>query len=199
MISRGWASAVVPFETVTVNRKSIWHVKSLCHQYRGSLLEQEAFEKCWAHSPLRAAARPNFALPFTRCRYCRTPPLSHAACASMSRTTTTTRDRGDRYDPIEWAQKSIDNLRDPKLQPSASAIQPRLWGENEFVFLAPKITTMSCELSSTRRLDCDRKCQQIGLFFGFQSVLLCFPILFIFRSTREVYSKPEGRMNRCHV
>jgi len=30
-----------------------------------------AFEKCWAHSPLRAAAR-----PFTRCRYryCRTPP-----------------------------------------------------------------------------------------------------------------------------
>jgi len=33
--------------------------------------EQEAFEKCWTHSPLRAAAR-----PFTRCRYryCRTPP-----------------------------------------------------------------------------------------------------------------------------
>ena len=36
--------------------------------------KQEAFEKCWAHSPLRAAARPNFTLPFTRCRYCRTPP-----------------------------------------------------------------------------------------------------------------------------
>jgi len=70
---------------------------------------QEAFEKCWAHSPLRAVARPNFTLPFTRCRYCRTPPLSHAACASMSTTTTTTtttRDRGDRYGPIEWAQKS---------------------------------------------------------------------------------------------
>ena len=33
--------------------------------------EQEAFEKCWAHSPLRAASR-----PFTRCRYkyCRAPP-----------------------------------------------------------------------------------------------------------------------------
>jgi len=32
---------------------------------------QEAFEKCWAHSPLLAAAR-----PFTRCHYrdCRTPP-----------------------------------------------------------------------------------------------------------------------------
>jgi len=30
--------------------------------------------------------------------------LSHAACSSMSTTTTTTRDRGDRYGPIEWAQ-----------------------------------------------------------------------------------------------
>jgi len=30
--------------------------------------------------------------------------LSHAACASMSTTTTTTRDRGDRYGLIEWAQ-----------------------------------------------------------------------------------------------
>jgi len=65
----------------------------------------------WAHSPLRAAARPNFTLPFTRCRYCRTLPLSHAACASMSTTstttttTTTTRDRGDRYGPIKWAQR----------------------------------------------------------------------------------------------
>ena len=38
------------------------------------LRKQKAFEKCWAHSPLRAAA-----LPFTRCRYCRPPPLSHAA------------------------------------------------------------------------------------------------------------------------
>jgi len=28
---------------------------------------------------------------------------SHAACASMS-TTTTTCDRGDRYGPMEWAQ-----------------------------------------------------------------------------------------------
>ena len=35
--------------------------------------------------------------------------LSHAACASMSTitTTTTTRDRGDRYGPMEWAQKYI--------------------------------------------------------------------------------------------
>jgi len=28
--------------------------------------------------------------------------LSRAACASMSTTTTTTRDRGDRYGPMEW-------------------------------------------------------------------------------------------------
>ena len=39
--------------------------------------------------------------------------LSHAACASMSTTPTmtttisTTRDRGDRYGPMEWAQKRI--------------------------------------------------------------------------------------------
>jgi len=32
------------------------------------------------------------------------PPLSHAACASMSTTTTTTRDSGDRYGPMEMAQ-----------------------------------------------------------------------------------------------
>ena len=38
--------------------------------------------------PFATASR--FTLPFIRCRYCRTPPLSHAACASMSTTTTTT-------------------------------------------------------------------------------------------------------------
>ena len=63
-------------------------------------------------APIRHCEPPHaacFTLPFTRCRYCRTPSLSHAACASMSTTTmttttTTTRDRGDRYGPIEWAQ-----------------------------------------------------------------------------------------------
>jgi len=71
--------------------------KMTVHTLSSSLMKQEAFEKCWAHSPLQAAARPNFTLPFTRCRYCHTPPLSHAACAStstMTMTTTTTRDRG---------------------------------------------------------------------------------------------------------
>jgi len=73
------------------------------------LIQQEAFEKCWAHSPLRAAClrchSPGVAT--VACRYCRMPPLSHTACASMSTTTSTTmttRDRGDRYGPMEWAQ-----------------------------------------------------------------------------------------------
>jgi len=60
--------------------------------------------------PFATASR--FTLPFTRCHYCRTPPLSHAACASMSTTTTTTttttRDRWDRYGPMEWAQLETD-------------------------------------------------------------------------------------------
>jgi len=60
------------------------------------IFEQEAFEKCWAHSPLRAAAR-----PLTRCRYCRTRA---SMSTTKTTTTTTTRDRGDRYGPIEWAQ-----------------------------------------------------------------------------------------------
>ena len=34
--------------------------------------------------------------------------LSRAACASMSTTTTTTRDRGDRYSAMEWAQLVSD-------------------------------------------------------------------------------------------
>jgi len=33
--------------------------------------------------------------------------LPRAACASMSTTTTTTRDRGDRYGPMEWAQWTL--------------------------------------------------------------------------------------------
>jgi len=67
----------------------------------GLLSTQEAFEKCWAHSLLRAVL------------HCHSPgvataAMSHAA-ASMSTTTTTTTttttgDRGDRYGPIEWAQ-----------------------------------------------------------------------------------------------
>jgi len=64
-----------------------------------AIVRQEAFEKCWAHSPLRAAARRLFYIATHQVSL-----LSNAACASMS-TTTTTRDRGDRYGPIEWAQQ----------------------------------------------------------------------------------------------
>jgi len=61
---------------------------------------KEAFEKCRAHSPLRAAAR-----PFTRCRYWRRlRMMSTTTPTTTTTTTTTTRDRGDRYGPMEWAQ-----------------------------------------------------------------------------------------------
>ena len=57
-------------------------------------IKQEAFEKCWAHSPLRAAS------PIHQVSLA---VLSRAACASMSTTTTTTtRDRGDRYGPMHY-------------------------------------------------------------------------------------------------
>ena len=49
-------------------------------------IEQEAFEKCWAHSPLRAAARRLFYIAIHQVSL-----LSHAACASMSTTTSTTK------------------------------------------------------------------------------------------------------------
>jgi len=72
--------------------------------------QQEAFEKCWAHSPLRAATRHLFYIAIHQVLL-----LSHAATvarrlrASMSTTSTTTtttitRNTGDRYGPMEWAQ-----------------------------------------------------------------------------------------------
>ena len=46
--------------------------------------------------------------------------LSRAACASMSTTTTTTRDRGDRYGPMEWAQLEKNCTRSMmKVRPTA--------------------------------------------------------------------------------
>jgi len=44
-----------------------------------------------------------FATASRRTPHCHSPGVS--ACASMSTTTTTTRDRGDRYGPMEWAQQ----------------------------------------------------------------------------------------------
>ena len=44
--------------------------------------------------------------------------LSRAACASMSTTTTTTRDRGDRYGPMEWAQSRVKTTMQKKKENS---------------------------------------------------------------------------------
>jgi len=68
--------------------------------------KQEESEKRWPHSPLRAATR-RIAIHQVSLLSHGSPPLSHAACASMSTTTTTTRDRGDRYGPIEWVQQVV--------------------------------------------------------------------------------------------
>jgi len=83
--------------TTTVMDISCCRVLHRLKQYNYSL--QEAFEKCWAHMPLRAAAR-----PFTRCRHCCTR-ASMSTTTTTTMTTTTMRDRGDRYGPIEWAQQ----------------------------------------------------------------------------------------------
>jgi len=48
-----------------------------CVSLSSHMFQQEAFEKCWAHSPLPAAVT----LPFTRCRYCRTPAIAIAQAA----------------------------------------------------------------------------------------------------------------------
>ena len=58
---------------VAAYRQSLSSLHSSTTQYNTLVLheEQEAFEKCWAHSRLRAASH-----PFSRCRYqyCRAPP-----------------------------------------------------------------------------------------------------------------------------
>ena len=90
------------YQTPT-NRHSVRLCKTLfMYGTRNISITQEAFEKCWAHSPLRAAARRLFYIVIHQVSL-----LSHAACASMSTTTSTTttmRDRGDRYGPMDWAQ-----------------------------------------------------------------------------------------------
>jgi len=91
-----WLGSPQQFLHISTHTHALTHSKSL---------KQEAFEKCWAHSPLRAAAR-----PIIRCRY----RYCHATCASMSTTTTTTtRERGDRYGPMEWAQQGNGQSHPP--------------------------------------------------------------------------------------
>ena len=52
--------------TALAPRRELFRGTEVCRRN-----QQEAFEKCWAHSPQRAASR-----PFSRCRYryCRAPP-----------------------------------------------------------------------------------------------------------------------------
>jgi len=61
--------------------------------------------------------------------------LSRAACASMS-TTTTARDRGDRYGPMEWAQQETLALAsmardDPPASSTAAAMRGKVGSEFE--------------------------------------------------------------------
>ena len=66
-----WYTGPKTYHLLSTNRAQCW--KTLFILY----YKQEAFEKCWAHSPLRAAVT----LPFTRCRYCRTPAIAIAQAA----------------------------------------------------------------------------------------------------------------------
>jgi len=60
------------FDLATDSTNSCSSKTTRSHQSQRMLLYTRNIEKCWANSPLRAAAR-----PFTRCRFCRhcrTPP-----------------------------------------------------------------------------------------------------------------------------
>ena len=52
----------------------------------------------------------------------RRTPIHQVSRASMSTTTTTTRDRGDRYGPIEWAQ--LHDRRIPKVRVGVGVAVP---------------------------------------------------------------------------
>jgi len=68
-----------------------------------AVIKQEAFEKCLGPFATTTLLTPIHQMSLA--------VLSHAACASMSTTTpattTTTRDRGDRYGPMELAQWAV--------------------------------------------------------------------------------------------
>jgi len=95
--------------------------------------------------PLHAACS-NFTLPFTRCRYCRTSP----ALKSMSTTTTTMRDRGDRYGPIEWAQL------EKELDPTCIITWRWLMHAQQLVGSRLRDVEMSCMKCTHCRLATDR-------------------------------------------
>jgi len=91
----------VPYTFVSVNRRNneawthtaIWARASLFRRFT------DITRSIWKMlGPFATASR------LTPTHQVSLPVLSRAACVSMSTTTTTTRDRGDRYGPMEWAQ-----------------------------------------------------------------------------------------------
>ena len=67
--------------------------------------------------------------------------LSHAACASMSTTTTTTRDRGDRYGPMEWAQLEKSAVVS-KYRPTPALDDPAILTFNPLILHALGMTSV---------------------------------------------------------
>jgi len=68
-------------------------------------LQQEAFEKCWAHSPLRAVLHyhsPGVATVARR--HCRTPPAHRCPRQRRQRQRQRVTEGIDHYGSIEWAQ-----------------------------------------------------------------------------------------------
>jgi len=77
----------------------------MCFMWVRNLERQEAFEKCWANSPLRAFLHchsPGVATVARR--HCRMPP-AHRCPRQRQQQQQQRMTRGDHYGPIEWAQK----------------------------------------------------------------------------------------------
>jgi len=78
--------------------------------WKKAFQEQEAFEKCLAHLPLRAAARRiaihmhSPGVTTVARHHCRTPPAHRCPRRQRQQRQRVTA-RGDRYGPIEWAQR----------------------------------------------------------------------------------------------
>jgi len=99
------------------------HISETTHAH---FIKQEAFEKCWAHSLLRAASH-----PFTRCRqrYCRAPPAHRSPQRQRQRVT-----EGTAMAP--WNGQKIS---------SSSYVGP--W--SRFCSIQPDISVF-CEITDTR-------------------------------------------------
>jgi len=98
---------------------STLHAKTACnklhmkprHQYKKAISKYKKHLK--NVGPIRHCEPPHaacFTLPFTRCRYCRTPPAHRCPRQQRRRQQQRQRQRvtrGDRYGPMEWAQSVL--------------------------------------------------------------------------------------------